>query len=177
MATAPAPSACRCSAAAASTSITPGNASSSESGSSYAVWHERRTTLPSAQGRRRTSGRWRLPTCVETAGGNSMDKRILAAAIGIVTAATLAVVAPASYAAEVVEITSPTTTRHYYVPPSTTTYYYAPPSTTTYATTTYTPPLTSYYYEPTVVEVRTAPAITVEAPVLTEDQAITEDVV
>jgi hypothetical protein len=106
-----------------------------------------------------------------------MDKRILAAAIGIVTAATLAVVAPASYAAEVVEITSPTTTRHYYVPPSTTTYYYAPPSTTTYATTTYTPPLTSYYYEPTVVEVRTAPAITVEAPVLTEDQAITEDVV
>jgi hypothetical protein len=94
-----------------------------------------------------------------------------------VTAATLAVVAPASYAAEVVEITSPTTTRHYYVPPSTTTYYYAPPSTTTYATTTYTPPLTSYYYEPTVVEVRTAPAITVEAPVLTEDQAITEDVV
>jgi hypothetical protein len=101
-----------------------------------------------------------------------MDKRILAAAIGIVSAATLAVVAPASYAAEVVEITSPTTTRHYYVPPSTTTYYYVPPSSATY-----TPPLTSYYYEPTVVEVRTAPAITVEAPVLSEDQAITEDVV
>ena len=105
-----------------------------------------------------------------------MDKRIMAAAIGIVGAVTLAVVAPASYAAEVVEITSPTTTRHYYVPPSTTTttttYYYVPPSNTTY-----TPPLTSYYYEPTVVEVRTAPAITVEAPVLTEDQAITEDVV
>lgn len=101
-----------------------------------------------------------------------MDKRILAAAIGIVSAATLAVVAPASYAAEVVEITSPTTTRHYYVPPSSTTYYYVPPSTTTY-----TPPLTSYYYEPTAVEVRTAPAITVEAPLLSEDQAITEDVV
>ena len=81
-----------------------------------------------------------------------MDKRILAAAIGIVSAATLAVVAPASYAA---------------------TYYYVPSSTATY-----TPPLASYYYyEPTVVEVRTAPAITVEAPLLTEDQAITEDVV
>lgn len=78
-----------------------------------------------------------------------MDKRILAAAIGIVSAATLAVVAPASFAA-------------YHVPPS---------------STMYTPPLAWYYHEPPVVEVRTAPAITVEAPVLTEDQAITEDVV
>jgi hypothetical protein len=79
-------------------------------------------------------------------------------------AMTIAVAAP-SYAA-VVE-----TTTYYYTPAPVTTYYYTPPSTTYY-----TPPLTSYY-EPTVIEVRTEPAITVEAPLLTEDQAITADVV
>ena len=73
-------------------------------------------------------------------------------------AVTIAVAAPA-YAA-VVE-----TTTYYYTPAPVTTYYYTPP------------PATTYYYQPTVIEVRTEPAITVEAPLLTEDQAITADVV
>jgi len=77
-------------------------------------------------------------------------------------AVTIAVAAP-SYAA-VVE-----TTTYYYTPAPVTTYYYTSPPATTY-----------YYprtYEPTVIEVRTEPAITVEAPLLTEDQAINADVV
>ena len=82
-------------------------------------------------------------------------------------AVTIAVTAPA-YAA-VVE-----TTTYYYTPAPVTTYYYTPPPATTYY---YTPPATTYYYQPTVIEVRTEPAITVEAPLLTEDQAITADVV
>jgi hypothetical protein len=77
--------------------------------------------------------------------------------------------------AEVIELT-----------PATTTYYYVPSTTTT----TTTPETRTYYYvtegpqyiytspTPTVTEViYEAPAITVESPRLSEDQAITRDVV
>jgi hypothetical protein len=67
-------------------------------------------------------------------------------------------------------------TTTYYVAPTNTSddgyyYYYDPAPRTTYYQPSYQP-----YYEPTVVEVYEAPAITVTAPYMTDDQAITSDV-
>jgi hypothetical protein len=88
---------------------------------------------------------------------------------GLLAAAATALSAPIG-AAELIEVTTPATTR-YYVVPSTTT-----ETRTYYAITDPT------YYAPapaqTVTEViYEAPAITVEAPRMTEDQRITNDVV
>ena len=92
--------------------------------------------------------------------------RILA---GLLAATALA--GATAQAAEVIEITTPATTRYYMVP------------STTAETRTYyaiTDPTPTYYYtpEPTVTEViYEAPTITVEAPRPSEDQRITNDVV
>jgi hypothetical protein len=67
----------------------------------------------------------------------------------------------------VIEIVTPARTQVYYDPPST---YYHSPGTTYY----YTPPAVTTYYATTEY---VAPAITVTAPYLTEDQRITSDVV
>ncbi len=66
--------------------------------------------------------------------------------------------APAGFAAEVVEVTTVNPN------PTLAEYYYAPA------------PATTHYYTPTVTEVYEAPRVTVIAPPLTEDEAITEDV-
>ena len=69
--------------------------------------------------------------------------------------------------------TVPTTTYYYTQPAPTTTYYYTEPATTTYH---YTPSLAELYAPsetPVVIEER----VIVTAPTLTEDQAITRDVV
>ena len=100
---------------------------------------------------------------------------------GLIAATALAGAVPA-FAADVtyyyVPATSTTTAR--YVAEPTTTYYVAPATTyyTAPTTTYYAAPATTYYTAPAVTEViYEAPPITVEAPRLTEDQRITDDVV
>lgn len=84
-------------------------------------------------------------------------------------AAALALPAlPAIAQTQVIEITTPARTEVYYAPPST---YYNAPAPTYY----YTSPETRTYYYTTTDYV--APAITVTAPPLDEDQRITYDVV
>jgi hypothetical protein len=109
---------------------------------------------------------------------------------GLLAVTALAAVVPA-VAADVIEVSTPATTHYYYVPSTststaryvaepTTTYYVAPATTyyTAPTTTYYGAPATTYYTAPAVTEViYEAPPITVEAPRLTEDQRITEDVV
>ena len=74
--------------------------------------------------------------------------------------------APA-FAEEVIVYTTPPATTYYYTQP-TTTYYYTTPSLTEIYTPTYTP---------TVIEVDDRERIIVTAPPLSENQAITRDVV
>ena len=104
--------------------------------------------------------------------------KVRARILAVAAAAALAGTLPA-LAAEVIEITTPatttTTTTTYYVAEPTTTYYVTEPRTTYYTTT---PAPTYYSTAPTVTEVvYEAPRITVEAPRLTDDQRITDDVV
>jgi hypothetical protein len=73
-------------------------------------------------------------------------------------------------AAEVIEITTPATTR-YYVAPATT--YYAPATTTYY----YTEPARTYYYEPATTVTYVEPSITVTEQRLPEDVRITNNVI
>ena len=75
-----------------------------------------------------------------------------------------------AFAEEVIVYTTPTTTTYYYAPAPATTYYYAP--STTYAT-----PSLAEIYTPAADPILVEERITVTAPSLTEDQAITRDVV
>lgn len=108
-----------------------------------------------------------------------MNRKTLLASL--VAAAIVPVAAPA-VAAQVIETyTMPATTYYVepvtttYVPATTTTYYVAPAPTETY--TYYTAPRTYYYPTSTVREVYEAPPIVVEAPALTQDQAINNEVI
>jgi hypothetical protein len=96
-------------------------------------------------------------------------------------AAALAPVAAPAVAAQVIETYTMPSTTYYVEPvtttyvPATTTYYVAPASTETY--TYYTAPRTYYYPTSSVREVYEAPPIVVEAPALTTDQAINNEVI
>lgn len=84
----------------------------------------------------------------------------------LLCAAIAAVAAPA-FAAEVLEIVQVPVTSYQYGQPVTTYYYVERPATGT----------TYVYTEPVVTEVYRAPDVVVTAPALTEDEAITRDVV
>lgn len=94
-------------------------------------------------------------------------RRKLAASLLAGTAGALAL---PGVAAEVIEITTPATTR-YYVAPATT--YYAPATTTYY----YTEPARTYYYEPATTVTYVEPSITVTEQRLPEDVRITNNVI
>ena len=119
-------------------------------------------------------------------------RRKLAASLLAATAGALAL---PGVAAEVIEISTPTTTRYYYeTAPSVTRYYYDPATATYYSApvTTYSAPVTTYsapvatysaplatttYYAAPVTEVVYAePAITVYGRPLNDDLRITQDV-
>ena len=95
-----------------------------------------------------------------------MNRKTLFASL--VAAAAVPIAAPA-VAAEVIET--------YNVEPVTTTYYVVPARTETY--TYYTAPSTTYYYSAPVTRevVYESPPIVVEAPALTQDQAINNEVI